>query len=79
MKKVVELKHVEALMELIEERDSYCDWSKEYEKIDNKVKRIIEWLKRNAIDVEEKHEDSGLFKDGYTVPMGGILNEYGNN
>lgn len=48
----VKLKHVEELLKLIKIRDSHYDWSDEYEKYDKKVNNTIEWLKRNAKEVE---------------------------
>ncbi|MFJ5625422.1 hypothetical protein ACIQD3_22595 [Peribacillus loiseleuriae] len=46
--KYVKLKHVTELIELINKRDSFYDWSDEHEKYHNKVKNTIEWLERNA-------------------------------
>lgn len=46
--KYVKLKHVKELLGLIKIRDSYYDWSDNYEKYDNKVKNTVEWLERNA-------------------------------
>lgn len=46
--KYVKLKHVQELLKLIERRDHFFDWSKEYEKYDHKVKNTVEWLERNA-------------------------------
>lgn len=47
-KKYVELKHVQELLKLIKERDSYMDWTAHYEKADKKVENTIAWLERNA-------------------------------
>ncbi|EEK75654.1 hypothetical protein bcere0009_54900 [Bacillus cereus R309803] len=33
---------------MIKKRDSFYEWSGEYEKYDKKVKNTIEWLERNA-------------------------------
>lgn len=52
-KKYVELKHVKELLKLIKTRDSFYDWSNEYERYDNKVRNTIEWLERNAKRIEE--------------------------
>jgi hypothetical protein len=46
--KYVQWKYVEELLKLIRTRDSFHDWSDEYEKYDKKVKNTVEWLKRNA-------------------------------
>jgi hypothetical protein len=46
--KYVKWKHVEELVKLIKARDHYMDWTNEYEKLDKKVKKTIEWLERNA-------------------------------
>ncbi|WP_181279869.1 hypothetical protein [Bacillus atrophaeus] len=51
MDKWVQLKHVQELVALIKKRDSFYDWSDEYEKYDKKVKNTIEWLERNAKEV----------------------------
>jgi hypothetical protein len=51
MDKWVQLKHVQKLVALIKKRDSFYDWSDEYEKYDKKVKNTIEWLERNAKEV----------------------------
>ncbi|MCP1159376.1 hypothetical protein [Bacillus infantis] len=46
--KYVKWKHVEELLKIIRARDSFMDWTDEYEKHDKKVKNTIEWLGRNA-------------------------------
>ncbi|MEH7552901.1 hypothetical protein [Bacillus altitudinis] len=48
MEKWVKLKHVQELLELMDRRDAYYDWSTEHEKLHRKVKKTIEWLERNA-------------------------------
>lgn len=50
--KYVKLKHVEELLALIHTRDGFHDWSTSYEKYDRKVKNTIEWLKRNAKELD---------------------------
>jgi hypothetical protein len=50
--KYVKWKHVQELISLIKARDCYMDWSTEYEKQDRKVKNTIEWLERNAKEME---------------------------
>ena len=52
MKKYVELKHVQELIKLIKIRDSFHDWSDDYEKQDKKVENTIRWLERNAKEVK---------------------------
>jgi hypothetical protein len=52
-KKYVDLGHVQELLKLIKARDSFHDWSSEYEKYNRKVKNTIEWLERNAMNIEE--------------------------
>lgn len=52
MEKYVKLKHVEELLKLIKARDRFYDWSDEYEKYSNKVDNTIEWLKRNAKEIQ---------------------------
>ncbi|MED1863290.1 hypothetical protein P4V41_07460 [Fictibacillus nanhaiensis] len=49
--KYVKLQHVKELLKLIKTRDSFHDWSDEYEKFDQKVKNTIEWLERNAKEI----------------------------
>lgn len=51
--KVIELKHVEKLIEIMERRDSFNDWSQSYDKYDDKLRNSIEWIKKNAIDIKE--------------------------
>lgn len=49
-KQYVEVKHVQALITLMEKRDSICyDTAPEkFEKYDRKVKRTIDWVIKNA-------------------------------
>jgi len=49
--KYVKLLHVKELIKLIKIRDSYNDWSSEYEKYDKKVKNTIKWLENNAKEI----------------------------
>lgn len=51
--KYVKLKHVQELLKLIRIRDSFQDWSKSYDKYDEKVENTIEWIKRNAKSINE--------------------------
>jgi hypothetical protein len=51
MDKYVKLEHVQELLKLIKTRDSYHDWSDEYEKYDRKIKKTIQWLERNAKEI----------------------------
>jgi formylmethanofuran dehydrogenase subunit E len=55
--KYVKWKHVEELLALIKKRDSFYDWSDNYEKYNKKVKNTIEWLDRNAEVIEPDRED----------------------
>jgi hypothetical protein len=48
----IELKFVQELLKLIRKRDSYYDWSTDYEKYDKKVKKTIEWIERNAKEMD---------------------------
>lgn len=50
--KYVQWKRVEELLKLIKKRDSFHDWSDSYEKYNDKVKNTIEWLERNAREIE---------------------------
>lgn len=50
--KYVKWKHVEELIKLINFRDSFMDWTDEYEKNDKKVKSTVEWLERNAKEID---------------------------
>jgi hypothetical protein len=50
--KYVKWKHVKELIEMIKYRDTFMDWTDSYEKHDNKVKNTIEWLERNAKEME---------------------------
>lgn len=50
--KYVKWKHVKALLDLIEKRDSFCDWMDEYDKYYKKVENTIAWLERNAREVD---------------------------
>ncbi|MNG13323.1 hypothetical protein D3C84_969960 [compost metagenome] len=50
--KYVKLKHVEELIKLIKARDSFHDWSDEYEKYHEKVKNTIAWLERDAKEID---------------------------
>jgi hypothetical protein len=52
MGEYVKLEHVEELLKLIKTRDSFYDWSNEYEKYNRKVENTIEWLRRNAKKVD---------------------------
>lgn len=49
----VKLKHVEELLNLFKARDSFHDWSKDYEAYDTKIRNTIDWLKRNAKEKED--------------------------
>lgn len=51
--KYVKLKHVQELVKLINIRDSFNDWSDDYEKQDKKVKNTIRWIERNAKEIKE--------------------------
>lgn len=51
--KYVRLQHVQELVALIKKRDKFNDWSTEYKKYDNKIKNTIDWLERNAKEIEE--------------------------
>ncbi|WP_438509567.1 hypothetical protein [Cetobacterium sp.] len=59
MKKVIELRHLEELIELIERRDCYNDFTDSWSKYNERVKDTINLMKRNAFEVEdhEDHED----------------------
>ena len=46
--KYVELDHVLELLKLIRLRDSYMDWTKQYETCNEEVKEKIEYLLNNA-------------------------------
>ena len=50
--KYVKWKHVQELLGLIKARDSVYDWTETYEKYDKKVKNTIEWLERNAKEMD---------------------------
>jgi hypothetical protein len=50
--KYVKWKHVKELLALIKRRDMVYDWSDDYEKYDRKVKTTVEWLERNAKEIE---------------------------
>jgi hypothetical protein len=50
--KYVKWKHVQELIRLIKIRDSFMDWTDNYEIEDKKVKNTIEWLERNAKVIE---------------------------
>lgn len=50
--KYVKLKHVQELLKLIETRDSFYDWSEDYEKYDKKVKNTTAWIERNAREID---------------------------
>jgi uncharacterized protein YukE len=56
--KYVKLKHVQELIGLIKKRDSFYDWSDEYEKYNQKVKNTVEWLERNAKAISEQSDDT---------------------
>ncbi|MGG1339122.1 hypothetical protein GH892_02325 [Bacillus thuringiensis] len=51
--KYVKLKHVQVLLGLIKKRDSFYDWSDEWEEHNKKVKNTIKWLERNAKEMEK--------------------------
>ncbi|MEC0031078.1 hypothetical protein P4L24_24860 [Bacillus cereus] len=51
--KYVNLKHVQELIKLIKIRDTFWDWSNEYEKYNKKVQNTIEWIERNAKKIEK--------------------------
>jgi uncharacterized protein YukE len=55
--KYVKLKHVQELIGLINKRDSFYDWSNEYEKYNQKVKNTVEWLERNAKAIRKQSDD----------------------
>jgi hypothetical protein len=50
--KYVKWEHVNELLKLFKLRDSFHDWSDEYEKYDRKIKNTVEWLERNAKELE---------------------------
>lgn len=50
--KYVELKHVKELIELYRSRDSFNDWSNQYEEYDKEVKKKIEFLDLNAKELK---------------------------
>ncbi|AHN66484.1 hypothetical protein Bcp1_007 [Bacillus phage Bcp1] len=48
-KRYVELRHVQELIKLMDQRNGIPDWEFEkYEKVSKKVKNTIDWLERNA-------------------------------
>lgn len=51
--KYVKWKHVKELIELIGVRDIFMDWTDSYEKYDKKVANTIEWLERNAKELQD--------------------------
>ncbi|WP_335379226.1 hypothetical protein [Bacillus pumilus] len=51
MEKWVKLKHVQELLELMDKRDTYDPWHIQHDKYHRKVKKTIEWIKRNAKEV----------------------------
>jgi hypothetical protein len=54
--KYVQWKYVAELLKMISQRDSFHDWSDQYEELDKKVKNTIEWLDRNAITFDRLHD-----------------------
>lgn len=49
--KYVKLKDVKELLKLIKNRDSFNDWSIQYENYDAKVKVAVEQLEQNAVEI----------------------------
>jgi len=50
--KYVKMKHVKELLALIKVRDGFMDWTNNYEKYNNKVINTVEWLERNATEID---------------------------
>jgi len=50
--KYVKLKHVQELAKLYELRSSFYDWSSQYEQYTKKINNTLEWLERNAKEIE---------------------------
>lgn len=57
--KYIELEKFQILVGLVKSRDMFHDWSREYEKLDKKVKNTVEWLERNA-KTESQIREGGL-------------------
>ena len=51
--KYVKLQDVQELLNLIETRESFFDWSDSFEEYDRKVKAKIEWIEKNAIHINK--------------------------
>lgn len=51
--KYVKLEDVQELLNLIEIRDMFFDWSNNFEEYDKKVKAKIEWIEKNAININK--------------------------
>jgi hypothetical protein len=50
--KYIRLDHFEKLLELIDKRDSFADWTDNYEKYTKKVKNTVAWIERNAKEIK---------------------------
>lgn len=56
MTRYIELEYFQELMKLYKARDSFHDWSSEWEKYDRKIKNTIAWLERNARTADDIRE-----------------------
>jgi hypothetical protein len=54
--KYVKWEHVQELIELFECRDECDEWDSSYDEYDRKIKKTIEWLKRNAKEMNHIDE-----------------------
>ncbi|HDR7641345.1 hypothetical protein [Bacillus wiedmannii] len=50
--KYVKLEHVQELIKLFNARDRFNDWSDAYAQYDKKIENTIEFLERNAKEIE---------------------------
>ncbi|MEW4131929.1 hypothetical protein [Bacillus thuringiensis] len=51
--KVVKLSQVQELIKLYKLRDTFYEWSSEWARYNRKIKTTIEFIERNAKEVEE--------------------------
>jgi len=52
-RKYVRLDHIQELLKLIGTRDSFNDWTYEYDKANQKVSNTVAFIKRNAKTLDE--------------------------
>lgn len=51
--KYIPLEDFSEILEIINQRDHYHDWSERYDELDNRIKAMVESIKKSAKSKEE--------------------------